>query len=101
MRILTKNLAFTALYKVVSIPLALAYLLPLLIASLGIIASSCVVVYFFKSGGPPLGKLFFDHKHCPRRSELCTCVTPPALDISYDRMYVKTNVFALMCYCSQ
>ena len=63
------------------------------------LACRCVLVLSLVDH--PLENCFFDHKHCPHRSKLCTRLTPPALDISYERMYVKTNVFALMCYCSQ
>ncbi|MCX7229933.1 MAG: cation-translocating P-type ATPase [Burkholderiales bacterium] len=44
MRIVTENLAFAALYNAVSIPLALAGLLPPWLAGLGMAASSLVVV---------------------------------------------------------
>ena len=44
MRLLTKNQAFTALYNAVSIPLALADLLPLWLVGLGITAN---LVFFF------------------------------------------------------
>ena len=61
MRLLTKKQAFTALYNAVSIPLALADLLPIWLAGLGITVNF-LVVFLFKSGGPLLGKLFFDQK---------------------------------------
>jgi Cu2+-exporting ATPase len=44
MRIVTQNLAFAAVYNAVSIPLALAGLLPPWLAGLGMAASSLVVV---------------------------------------------------------
>ena len=44
MRIVTENLAFAALYNAISIPLALAGLLPPWLAGLGMAASSLVVV---------------------------------------------------------
>ena len=61
MRLLTKKQAFTALYNAVSILLALADLLPLWLADLGITAN-VLVVFFLKSGGALLGKLIFDQK---------------------------------------
>ena len=63
MRLLTKNQAFAALYNEISIPLALAHLLPLWLAGLGITQN--LLFIFLSLAVHSLANCFFTRSQVP------------------------------------